>query len=110
MKAVCTEAGMFALRERRVHVTQDDFELACAKVMNKAEDGNVSLKKLWREEEREGGRGSSTIIRCNELLVSKRSRETEWSLETSRSPGTTTRTTIRRRLMARGLDLERTRR
>jgi len=48
MKAVCTEAGMFALRERRVHVTQDDFELACAKVMNKAEDGNVSLKKLWR--------------------------------------------------------------
>ena len=48
MKAVCTEAGMFALRERRVHVTQDDFELACSKVMNKAEDGNVSLKKLWR--------------------------------------------------------------
>merc|ERR1719198_851055 len=24
-KSVCTEAGMFALRERRVHVTQDDF-------------------------------------------------------------------------------------
>merc|ERR1711868_130757 len=27
-KAVCTEAGMFALRERRIHVTQEDFELA----------------------------------------------------------------------------------
>ena len=27
-KAVCTEAGMFALRERRVHVTQEDFEMA----------------------------------------------------------------------------------
>merc|ERR1712000_606177 len=26
--AVCTEAGMFALRERRVHVTQEDFEMA----------------------------------------------------------------------------------
>ncbi|XP_029655148.1 LOW QUALITY PROTEIN: 26S proteasome regulatory subunit 8 homolog [Octopus sinensis] len=30
--AVCTEAGMFALRESRVHVTQEDFELAVAKV------------------------------------------------------------------------------
>ncbi|KAG5000962.1 hypothetical protein JHK87_022034 [Glycine soja] len=28
LKAVCTEAGMFALRERRVHVTQEDFEMA----------------------------------------------------------------------------------
>jgi SpoVK/Ycf46/Vps4 family AAA+-type ATPase len=32
MKAACTEAGMFALRERRVHVTQEDFEMACAQV------------------------------------------------------------------------------
>ncbi|XP_026192525.1 26S proteasome regulatory subunit 8 homolog B [Cyclospora cayetanensis] len=31
-KAVCTEAGMFALRERRMHVTQEDFEMAVAKV------------------------------------------------------------------------------
>ena len=29
---MCTEAGMYALRERRVHVTQDDFEMAVAKV------------------------------------------------------------------------------
>lgn len=29
---MCTEAGMYALRERRVHVTQEDFELAVAKV------------------------------------------------------------------------------
>lgn len=28
VKAVCTEAGMYALRERRVHVTQDDFQMA----------------------------------------------------------------------------------
>jgi 26S proteasome regulatory subunit T6 len=32
LKACCTEAGMFALRERRVHVTQEDFEMAVAKV------------------------------------------------------------------------------
>ncbi|GKC86361.1 26S proteasome regulatory subunit 8 homolog B-like protein [Tanacetum coccineum] len=33
LKAVCTEAGMFALRERRVHVTQEDFEMAVAKLI-----------------------------------------------------------------------------
>ena len=32
VKAVCTEAGMFALRERRTHVNMEDFELAVAKV------------------------------------------------------------------------------
>ena len=31
-KAVCTEAGMFALRERRQHVTEDDFQMAVSKV------------------------------------------------------------------------------
>jgi 26S proteasome regulatory subunit T6 len=47
-KAVCTEAGMFALRERRVHVTQEDFEMAVAKVMKKDADANVSLQRLWK--------------------------------------------------------------
>jgi 26S proteasome regulatory subunit T6 len=47
-KAVCTEAGMFALRERRVHVTQEDFEMAAAKVMKKSEDANTSLAKLFK--------------------------------------------------------------
>ncbi len=46
--AVCTEAGMYALRERRVHVTQEDFEMAVAKVMKKDTDKNMSLKKLWK--------------------------------------------------------------
>uniref|UniRef100_A0A8C6SM46 26S proteasome regulatory subunit 8 n=1 Tax=Neogobius melanostomus TaxID=47308 RepID=A0A8C6SM46_9GOBI len=41
VKGVCTEAGMYALRERRVHVTQEDFEMAVAK----ASKGN---KTLWR--------------------------------------------------------------
>ncbi|CAF1011243.1 unnamed protein product [Rotaria sordida] len=48
VKGVCTEAGMYALRERRVHVTQEDFELAVAKVMQKDSEKNVSLKKLWK--------------------------------------------------------------
>ena len=47
-KAVCTEAGMFALRERRIHVTQEDFEMAVAKVMKKDTDADMSLKKLWK--------------------------------------------------------------
>merc|ERR1711964_372090 len=48
LKGVCTEAGMYALRERRVHVTQEDFELATAKVLNKHDDKEVSLGKLWK--------------------------------------------------------------
>jgi len=47
-KAVCTEAGMFALRERRMHVTQEDFEMAVAKVMKKDSDQDMSLKKFWK--------------------------------------------------------------
>ena len=48
LQAVCTEAGMFALRERRVHVTQEDFEMAVAKVMKKETEKNMSLRKLWK--------------------------------------------------------------
>jgi len=48
IKAVCTESGMYALRERRVHVSQEDFEMAVAKVMKKDSDKNMSLKKLWK--------------------------------------------------------------
>lgn len=48
LKGVCTEAGMFALRERRVHVTQEDFELAVAKVLNKGDSGEMSLQKLFK--------------------------------------------------------------
>jgi 26S proteasome regulatory subunit T6 len=47
-KAVCTEAGMFALRERRIHVTQEDFEMAVSKVMKKEGEENVSLARLWK--------------------------------------------------------------
>ncbi|KAJ1928215.1 26S proteasome regulatory subunit 8 [Tieghemiomyces parasiticus] len=48
VKGVCTEAGMYALRERRVHVTQEDFEMAVAKVMKKDSESNTSLKKLFK--------------------------------------------------------------
>lgn len=48
VKAVCTEAGMFALRERRVHVTQEDFEMAVAKVMKQDAEKNFTLRKLWK--------------------------------------------------------------
>jgi len=34
---------MFALRERRIHVTQEDFEMAVGKVMNKV---NASIYTL----------------------------------------------------------------
>jgi len=48
LKAICTEAGMFALRERRVHVTGEDFEMAASKVMQKDSEKNMSLNKLFK--------------------------------------------------------------
>jgi len=48
MKAVCTEAGMFALRERRIHVTQEDFDMAVAKVMKKDSDKDMSQIQFWK--------------------------------------------------------------
>jgi 26S proteasome regulatory subunit T6 len=39
---------MYALRERRVHVTQEDFEMSVAKVMSKDNDKNMSLRKLFK--------------------------------------------------------------
>lgn len=39
---------MYALRERRVHVNQEDFEMAVAKVMQKDSEKNMSIKKLWK--------------------------------------------------------------
>ena len=45
VKGVCTEAGMYALRERRVHVTQEDFEMAVAKIMQKDSE-NLYRKSL----------------------------------------------------------------
>lgn len=42
------EAGMYALRERRVHVTQEDFEMAVAKIMQKDSEKNMSIKKLFK--------------------------------------------------------------
>merc|ERR1719205_229572 len=46
-KGVCTEAGMFALRERRIHITQADFEMAVAKVMKKDHMTDLALKALF---------------------------------------------------------------
>ena len=60
---VLTSTGMYALRERRQHVTQEDFEFAIAKasvvsrdmdaliifgqVLKKNQEGNTSVNKLF---------------------------------------------------------------
>ncbi|KNC83496.1 26S protease regulatory subunit 8 [Sphaeroforma arctica JP610] len=48
VKGVCTEAGMYALRERRVHVNQEDFEMAVSKIMQKDSEKNMSMRKFWK--------------------------------------------------------------
>ena len=44
IKAMCTEAGLLALRERRMQVTAEDFKQAKERVMkNKVEENLESL-------------------------------------------------------------------
>lgn len=47
VRGICTEAGMYALRERRQHVSQEDFELAIAKVLKRHTEGSMSVNKLF---------------------------------------------------------------
>ena len=47
-KGVCVEAGMFAIREKRQYVTQDNFEMAVAKVMNKNNNKNMAMMQLFK--------------------------------------------------------------
>lgn len=47
-KNVCMEAGMFALRERRQHVTEEDFQMSVSKVMKRSADADMSLMQLFR--------------------------------------------------------------
>ncbi|GHJ85012.1 hypothetical protein NliqN6_1414 [Naganishia liquefaciens] len=47
VRGICTEAGMYALRERRQYVGQEDFEMAVAKVLKKNAEGNTSVNKLF---------------------------------------------------------------
>jgi 26S proteasome regulatory subunit T6 len=50
VKGVCTEAGMYALRERRVHVTQEDFEMAVSKILKKdSEQVMFTINQLEHE-------------------------------------------------------------
>ncbi|KAG1905573.1 uncharacterized protein F5891DRAFT_943498, partial [Suillus fuscotomentosus] len=47
VRSIGTEAGMYALRERRQHVTLEIFEFAIAKVLKKNQEGNMSVNKLF---------------------------------------------------------------
>ncbi|KAJ3561910.1 hypothetical protein NP233_g9904 [Leucocoprinus birnbaumii] len=51
VRGICTEAGMYALRERRQHVTQEDFEFAVAKVLKKNQEGNTCpvQSSVWEQ-------------------------------------------------------------
>ncbi|KAL7420042.1 26S proteasome regulatory subunit 8 [Cryptotrichosporon argae] len=47
VRGICTEAGMYALRERRQYVGQEDFEMAVAKVLKRNAENNTSVNKLF---------------------------------------------------------------
>lgn len=61
IKAVCTEAGLLALRERRMRVTKEDFTSAREKVLYRKDENTVSS----------GGRGELVEGSCAALTVSR---------------------------------------
>jgi len=48
IKAICTEAGMFAVRQKRKSVHQKDFDMAIDKVMNKDIDTKSNNASIFR--------------------------------------------------------------
>lgn len=48
IKAICTESGMFAVRERRSHVTQKDFDAAIRKVFQTSMPNSNSQSSIFR--------------------------------------------------------------
>jgi proteasome regulatory subunit len=48
IKAICTEAGMFAVRERRAYVTQKDFDAAVRKVHQTSMTNSDSHSSIFR--------------------------------------------------------------
>ena len=57
VRGICTEAGMYALRERRQHVTQEDFEFAVAKVCRVVQDKWPVLTLVFNRYSRRTKRG-----------------------------------------------------
>ena len=47
IKVMCTEAGMFAIRESRTSVTQKDFQKAIAKLQARGKDGQKTPSGIY---------------------------------------------------------------
>jgi proteasome regulatory subunit len=47
IKAVCTEAGMFAIRDDRTEVRMADFELAWEKIQQESDDEDDEVSKTF---------------------------------------------------------------
>lgn len=47
IKMICTEAGMFALRERRKQIIKNDFDMAISKVLNNKELNEINKHQHW---------------------------------------------------------------
>jgi proteasome regulatory subunit len=47
LKAICTEAGMFAIRDKRDHVEEEDFIRACEKVLGSYEENEQESGMIY---------------------------------------------------------------
>ncbi|KAL4807741.1 hypothetical protein BDV18DRAFT_151643 [Aspergillus unguis] len=72
IRAICTEAGLMALRERRMRVQMDDFRAARERIMKTKQDGgppvcnNVDIVCLWVRQ---------TLCPWSHLLIKYRSKQ-----------------------------------
>jgi len=47
LKAICTEAGMFAIRDERDYVEEEDFMRACEKVLGTYEEKDAESGLIY---------------------------------------------------------------
>ena len=69
VRGICTEAGMYALRERRQHVTQEDFEFAVAKVCRVVQDKWPVLTLVINRYSRRTKRGTHLSTNCSRNCI-----------------------------------------
>ena len=63
-RKVSTEAGMFALRERRIHASREDFDMAVGKAMMKKDSDPECQYEEGQEGIRLGALASKRVGRC----------------------------------------------
>lgn len=69
LQAICTEAGLMALRERRMKVTNEDFKKSKENVLYKKQEGTPEGLYLWSCKTDSSSRGRVFIYFVHVCLI-----------------------------------------